>query len=94
MAKEWLLAIAARQVSHRVLAVAMLFAHHADDNGEAQLSRRFVEKSSGAGTVLDGAKGLKVLLNSGWLTVTADADANTRTPRTFRLTTPTEKNLS
>jgi len=88
VAEEWLAAIEAKRVSHRVLAVATLFADHADEDGLAQIGRNYIEKASHAGSTVDAAKGLKVLLGSGWLLTYADADQATRTPRTFKLTTP------
>jgi hypothetical protein len=88
VAKEWLAAIEAKRVSHRVLAVARLFADHADENGLAQIGRNYIEKASHAGSTVDAAKGLKVLLGSGWLVTLKDAVQATRTPRTFKLTTP------
>ena len=87
VAGKWLAAIEAKRVSHRVLAVARLIAEHSDEHGLAQISRGFIEKAS-AGTCIDAARGLKVLLNSGWLLTHANADASTHTPRTFALATP------
>jgi len=88
VAKEWLAAIGAKRFSYRVLAVAKLFAEQADEDGLASIGRRYIEKASHAGSVLDSAKALKTLLGSGWLVVHADADMATRTPRTFKLATP------
>jgi hypothetical protein len=88
VAEKWLSAIEAKRASFRVLAVARLIAEHADDDGLAQVSRRFIEKTAHAGAVIDNAKGLKTLLGSGWLVTFADADQATRTPRTFQLATP------
>jgi len=85
---KWLTAIETRHVSGRVLAVARLIADHADDDGRSQVSRNFVEKASHAGTCYDAAKGLKVLITSGWLVTDIPDDAATRTPRTFKLATP------
>jgi len=88
VADKWLAAIEAKRVSFRVLAVARLIAEHADDDGLAQISRRFIEKTALAGAVIDNAKGLKSLLGSGWLVTYADAEKASRTPRTFLLATP------
>jgi hypothetical protein len=88
VADKWLAAIEAKRVSFRVLAVARLIAEHADEDGHAQISRRFIEKTALAGAVIDNAKGLKSLLGSGWLIVQADAVQATRTPRVFLLATP------
>jgi hypothetical protein len=88
VAKEWLAAIEAKRVSFRVLAVAKLFADHADGDGLAQIGRNYLERASHAGSTVDAAKALKVLLGSGWLITYKDADQATRTPRTFKLTTP------
>jgi len=74
VAKEWLAAIEAKRVSHRVLAVAKLFADHADEDGLAQIGRNHIEKASDAGSTIDAAKGLKALLGSGWLLTYKDAD--------------------
>jgi hypothetical protein len=94
VAEKWLAAIESKRVSFRVLAVARLIAEHADEDGHAQISRRFIEKTALGGAVIDNAKGLKTLLGSSWLVIHADAVANTRTPRTFQLVTPTEGNPS
>jgi hypothetical protein len=88
VADKWLASVKARHVPPRVLAVARVVADHTDDEGLSQISRRFIERNSRAGTVLDAAKGLKSLQDSGWLVLIADADATTRTPRTFQLSTP------
>jgi hypothetical protein len=93
VATEWLGAIEARRVSFRVLAVAKLFAEQADEDGYASIGRRYIEKAAHAGSVLDAAKALKVLLGSKWLVVYRDADTATNTPRTFRLAIP-KGNLS
>ena len=94
VATKWLTAIEARRFPYRVVAVAKLFAEQADEDGLASIGRRYIEKASHAGSVLDSAKGLKVLLRSGWLQTYADADPATNTPRTFRLATPTVRNPS
>jgi hypothetical protein len=88
VAEKWFSAIEAKRVSTRVLAVARLFAEQADEDGLAQIGRNYIEKASHAGSTVDAAKGLKVLLGSGWLVTLKDADQATRTPRTFKLTTP------
>ena len=88
IADNWLSAIEAKRVSHRVMAVARLIAEHSDEYGLACISRGFIEHASHAGTCIDAAKALKVLLNSGWLITHANADASTHTPRTFALTIP------
>ena len=88
VADKWLASIEANHVTFRVLAVARVIADHSDKDGVSQISRRYIERTSRAGTVLDAAKGLKALLDSGWLLTVADADAATRTPRTFQLATP------
>lgn len=93
VAKEWLAAIEAKRFSYRAMAVAKLFAEQADEDGLASIRRRYIEKA-GAGSVLDSAKALKTLLRSGWLIAYKDADQATRTPRTFRLATPTARNPS
>jgi hypothetical protein len=94
VAAEWLAAIEARRVSFRVRAVATLFAEQADEDGYASIGRRYIEKAAHAGSVLDAAKALKVLLGSKWLVIYRDADPETNTPRTFRLANPTEGNPS
>ena len=94
VATEWLAAIENKRVSNRVLAVATLFADHADEDGLARIGRNYIEKASHAGSTIDAAKALKVLLGSGWLVVYKDADTATNTPRTFRLATPTVRNPS
>jgi hypothetical protein len=88
IADNWLSAIEAKRVSHRVLSVARLIAEHSDEYGLACISRGFIEKAAHAGTCVDAARGLKVLLNSGWLLTHANADVSTHTPRTFLLAIP------
>lgn len=88
VATEWLAAVEAKRPSFRILAVAKLFAEQADEEGYASIGRRYIEKASHAGSVLDAAKALKSLLGSEWLVVYKDDDMATNTPRTFRLAIP------
>jgi hypothetical protein len=94
VAERWLAAIGAKRFSYRVFAVAKLFAEQSDEDGSVSIGRRYIEKAAHAGSVLDSAKALKTLLRSGWLIAYKDADQATRTPRTFRLATPTARNPS
>ena len=67
-----------------------MIAECADADGLSRVFGTLLEKASHAGSTLDAAKGLKVLLGSGWLLTYANADQATRTPRTFKLATPSK----
>ena len=88
VASGWLTAVEARHVSIPAFAVARLVAQQADSDGLAKISRNYIEKVAATQTTRDASRGLKTLMDSGWLQIVAEADQDSRTPRTFRLVTP------